>query len=144
MSLTNVIAAHGNGHLGLQREAASAVVQMLAPVAPAFAEECWSLLNPESTSIFKEASFPKVDGTLPILQPMKQRCAVQINGKLRFVVDIPRAPSGLGGDGLKEWAIEEILKTEEGQAKLVQSSVDVRSAKKVLVVKEGKLVNFVL
>lgn len=144
MSLTNVIAANGKGHLGLQREAVYAVIQMLAPVAPAFAEECWSLLKPESTSIFQEASFPKVDGTLPILQPMKQRCAVQINGKLRFVVDIPRAPSGLGGDGLKEWAIEEILKTEEGQVKLVQGSVDVRSAKKVLVVKEGKLVNFVL
>ncbi|KAH8888740.1 leucyl-tRNA synthetase [Thozetella sp. PMI_491] len=144
MSLTNTIVANGAAHAGLQWEAVSALIRMLAPIAPAFAEECWSLLYPASSSIFTDASFPSVDGTLPMLQPRKQNCAVQINGKLRFVADIPAPPSGLKGDELRDWIVGEVLETEEGKAKLLAGAVDVRGAKKTLVIREGKLVNFVL
>ncbi|KAK4152952.1 hypothetical protein C8A00DRAFT_34352 [Chaetomidium leptoderma] len=151
MSLANTIQENsGTLSEGIQRQAVSALLRMMAPITPAFAEECWSLLGfqAETGSMFRgegKASFPVVDGTLdlPLLQPRKQTCAVQVNGKLRAVVDIPK-PGGLVGDQLKEWIIQEILKTDEGKAKLANGTVDVAQAKKVIVIKEGKLVNFVL
>ncbi|KAK0720003.1 hypothetical protein B0H67DRAFT_483467 [Lasiosphaeris hirsuta] len=147
MSLTNTIGAKASAaNEGLQAEAVSALVRMVAPITPAFAEECWSVLKPGADSIFKGegALFPVVDSTLALLHPRKQTCAVQVNGKLRFVVDIPKPPAGVKGDDLREWIIAELLKTEEGSMKLTNGSVDAKVAKKVIVIKEGKLVNFVL
>ena len=143
MSLTNTIAANGSANPIIQKEAVVALLSMAAPITPAFAEECWSILHPTSKSIFQSASFPVPDGTTAILQPRMQACAVQVNGKLRLVVDIPKPP-GLVGDELKDWVIDQVTKTEEGKAKLLDGATNIRSAKKVLVVKEGKLVNFVL
>jgi leucyl-tRNA synthetase len=143
MSLTNTITANTGANAHVQREAVSTLLRMLAPITPAFAEECWSILEPESQSLFQSASFPVVDGTRDILEPRKQICAVQVNGKLRFAVEIPK-PCGLSGDQLREWLVEEILKTDEAKAKLSKGAVNVRSAKKVIVIKDGKLVNFVL
>jgi leucyl-tRNA synthetase len=87
-----------------------------------------------------------MDGTLelPALQPRKQTCAVQVNGKLKMVVEIPKPGDGMAGDQLKEWIVQEILKTDEGKGKLASATLDVRQAKKVIVIKDGKLVNFVL
>ncbi|KAL2177863.1 uncharacterized protein P884DRAFT_199023 [Thermothelomyces heterothallicus CBS 202.75] len=158
MSLTNTIQDRaGAMSEGIQRQALSALVRMMAPITPAFAEECWSLLGlqrPEGNgggggSMFRgpgKASFPVVDGTLELeaMRPRKQACAVQVNGKVRVSVDIPTPPSGLAGEELKEWIVGEILKTKEGQARLVNRGTDVSRAKKVIVIKNGKLVNFVL
>ena len=134
----------------IHRHAISALLRMMAPITPAFSEECWSLLGLqlEGGSLFRgegKASFPVVDGTLELelLQPRKQPCAVQVNGKLRVVVEIPK-PSGLAGDQLREWIVGEILKTDEGKARLANGTVDVAKAKKVIVIRDGKLVNFVL
>lgn len=144
MSLTNTIAANGNAHPIVVKEAVLALLSMAAPITPAFSEECWSIANPTSKPLFQSGSvFPIPDGTTTLLQPRMQPCAVQVNGKLRLVVDIPK-PLGLQGEQLKEWVIDQITKTEEGKAKLLGGAGDIRSAKKVLVVKEGKLVNFVL
>ncbi|KAL2118430.1 hypothetical protein VTJ04DRAFT_8090 [Mycothermus thermophilus] len=157
MSLANTIQAH-EVHLSavVKREAISALVRMMAPVTPAFAEECWALLhhqqqegNNKEWSMFRgqgKAEFPRQDGTLELelMQPRKQSCAVQVNGKLRCVVEIPKPPAGgMGEAELREWVVGEILRTEEGRAKL-EGKVDLRGAKKVIVVKGGKLVNFVL
>ncbi|KAK3359761.1 hypothetical protein B0T25DRAFT_621198 [Lasiosphaeria hispida] len=147
MSLTNTIGTNAAAaNVGVQAEAVSALVRMVAPITPAFAEECWGVLKPGADSIFKGegALFPVVDGTLELLQPRKQTCAVQVNGKLRFVADIPKPPAGLKGEGLRRWIIAELLKTEEGGVKLTNGSVDVKAARKVIVIKEGKLINFVL
>lgn len=143
MSLSNTIAANGNAHPIIQKEAVVAILCMAAPITPAFAEECWSILYPTSRSIFQSVSFPATDGTAPMLQPRMQPCAVQVNGKLRLVVDIPK-PTGLQGDELKDWVVEHVTMTDEGKAKLLDGAIDIRLAKKVLVVKEGRLVNFVL
>lgn len=136
---------------GVHRQAVSALLRMMAPITPAFAEECWSLLGMQAAdggSMFRgegKTSFPVVDGSLELelLQPRKQTCAVQVNGKLRAVVEIPK-PSGLEGDQLREWIVGEILKTEEGRARLANGTVDVAQARKVIVIRDGKLVNFVL
>ncbi|KAL2162759.1 hypothetical protein VTH06DRAFT_6595 [Thermothelomyces fergusii] len=153
MSLTNTIQERAAAASEpIRRHALSALVRMMAPITPAFAEECWSLLQgPDhgGRSMFRgpgKASFPVVDGTLELeaLRPRKQTCAVQVNGKVRASVDIPTPPAGLAGEALTEWIVAEILKTEEGKARLADRGVDVARAKKVIVIKNGKLVNFVL
>ncbi|KAJ9139255.1 Leucyl-tRNA synthetase [Coniochaeta hoffmannii] len=142
MILTNTIHSNlGRASTVVLRDALSALIRMAAPITPAFSEECWALLHPSSESVFGEASFPVTDGTLGILQPRKQNCAVQVNGKMKLVVEIPTAPDGMEGDELRDWVVGEVLKTEQARAKLGD---DVRSAKTVRVVKSGKLVNFVL
>ncbi|AEO63284.1 uncharacterized protein THITE_2108322 [Thermothielavioides terrestris NRRL 8126] len=154
MALTNAIQERAGAASGLvQRHAVLALLRMMAPITPAFAEECWSLLGMQPAagggggSMFRgagRARFPGLDGTLELelLQPRMQSCAVQVNGKLRAVVQIP-TPNGLAGDELRAWIVAEILKTEEGRAKLANGSVDVTRAKKVIVIRDGKLVNFV-
>ena len=151
MGLTNTILEHGaSASEAIQREAASTLLRMMAPITPAFAEECWGLLGlqREGESVFRgqgKVAFPVVDGTLGMLQPRKQTCAVQVNGKLRAAVEIPKPRAGMKGEELQGWIVGEILKTEEGRAKLAANGVSgVGVAKKVIVIKEGKLVNFVL
>ncbi|KAK1833287.1 hypothetical protein QBC39DRAFT_432552 [Podospora conica] len=143
MSLTNTIAAQATSATPLIVAAAtSSLVRMLAPIAPAFAEECWSVLRPGGGSMFEAGGvvFPVVDGTRELLRSRRQPCAVQFGGKMRFVVEIPEADAGLEGEGLREWVVAELLKTEEGKAKLGDR---VGEAKKVIVIKRGRLVNFV-
>jgi leucyl-tRNA synthetase len=144
MSLTNTIAANERASETVQREAIEALIRMAAPITPAFSEECWSILHPELQSIFHSSSFPAPDGTESLLQPRMQSCAVQVNGKLRAVVEIPKPPVDLSGDSLRDWIVGQITRMDEVKTKLMGSQVDIRSAKKVLVVREGKLVNFVL
>jgi len=144
MSLTNTISEGVKAHPLIQWEALSALVRMLAPVAPAFAEECWSMLHPSSPALFESPSFPKVDDTLSMLQPRMQSCAVQVNGRLRCVVEVPQTPKGLEGERLQHWVVDAILKTAEGKEKLRSGKIDVTKAKKTIVVKGGKTVNFVL
>ena len=58
-------------------------------------------------------------------------CAVQVNGKVRCVAQLPLPNEGLKGDSLRAWLIEKIFATEEGRA--LQSKVDIGKAKKVVV-----------
>ncbi|KAL2129950.1 hypothetical protein VTI74DRAFT_7074 [Chaetomium olivicolor] len=153
MSLANLVQENeGKMSEVVKRQAVSALLRMMAPITPAFAEECWSLLGLQKVdggSMFRgegKVNFPVVDGTLgmELLQPRKQTCAVQVNGKLKAVVEIPKVAGGMAGEELRDWIVKEILKTEEGRAKLANGTVDVAKARKVIVIKEGKLVNFVL
>ncbi|KAA8636402.1 hypothetical protein SMACR_02658 [Sordaria macrospora] len=167
MSLTNLIinpssssstAASADAHPLIKHEAVSALIRLMAPIAPAFAEECWSTLYPNgTTSLFNPqnneqaaARFPVTDGTEAILKSRKQTCAVQLNGKTKFVVEIGTPPAGLlekGKDAeekLREFIVGEVLRTEEGRAKLEGRGVDVNKAKKVIVVRGGRLLNVVM
>ncbi|KAE9373992.1 mitochondrial leucyl-tRNA synthetase-like protein [Stipitochalara longipes BDJ] len=154
------------------------LLKMMAPITPAFAEECWTMLHPRPpnalivmlgnlvnrlrphTLVFPKSDeyggsifdqpFPTTDGTFEMLAPSTQSCAVQVNGRLRLVVQIPTLPAGLNGNELEEWIVKEILGTDEGKRKLSGGSEkgkplsDIRKAKKVIVVKGGKTVNFVV
>ena len=115
IKLTNSLAfAFTHLSLPVLYHATSALLRMLAPLAPAFAEECWEALHASHTcppntqeqgdreSIFAHP-FPTAD-SLPSYPPSsssssraeltsplrrtKQTCAVQENGKLRFAVEI--------------------------------------------------------
>lgn len=142
MSLTNTIAAYPAAESKYRCLALSALVRMLAPIAPAFASECWQLLGAGEPLFSGSTRFPEPDGTLPLLKPRTQTCAVQINGKVRVAVDIPRPPETMKEDELKVWIVDRIFETE-GASKL-GSADKIRAARKVIVVRGGKVVNFVL
>lgn len=142
MSLTNTIAAYPTAEAKYRCLALSALVRMLAPVAPAFASECWQLLGAGEPLFSGSARFPEPDGTLPLLKPRTQTCAVQINGKLRVAIDIPRPPETMKEDELRVWIVDRILEAE-GASKLGGAD-KIRAARKVIVVRGGKVVNFVL
>lgn len=147
MGLTNVLIEQQTASDLIKREATIRLVQMMAPITPAFAEECWGILHPTSGSIFAngECTWPIPDGSLRFLEARRINCAVQVNGKLRCVVEIPTKPVEIADRGaeFQHWITEEILKSEEARAKLVGDN-DVRKAKKIFPVRGGAVVNYVI
>ncbi|EPE29963.1 Nucleotidylyl transferase [Glarea lozoyensis ATCC 20868] len=171
MSLTNAMIDYPGGELGPQDRwihyhAAMNLVRMMAPICPAFAEECWHLItyvrpglkhrlwsfagtsNFRLISPFRETSvfhypYPTEDGTLEMLTPDTLKCSVQVNGKLRCVVEFDQPESILKGEALEDWVVKGVLDSPEWKDKVGQK-VNVREAKKTIVVKGGKLVNFVM
>lgn len=145
MILTNTLAENDAASPIVKHEAARALISMMAPITPAFAEECWALLRPSASSIFSPASFPVPDNSLAeLVRPRIQPCAVQVNGKVRGVVDIPAPPAELSGDELRDWMVREILATKEGAARFSEGPYDLRAAKRAIPVRGGKTINFVL
>lgn len=146
MGLTNHLGSSVEAGEVLRREAASAIIRLLAPITPAFAEECWEHLYPSAGSLFESAFLPKEDGSreLPMLRPRLQQCAVQINGKLRGVVDVPPPPIELEGAALGEWMLRAILDTDLGKQRFGQGKHDLSKAERAVAVKGGKVINFVM
>jgi leucyl-tRNA synthetase len=190
MALTNTIIDHGNFVIKdeevrdwrtdkfITYHATLELIKMMAPITPAFAEECWTILHDRQPPVWRvmlakllnrirpqavtyprfevlgksvfDEPFPTTDGTFEMLAPGTQSCAVQVNGRLRLVVEIPAMPANLQGKELEKWIVQEILNTEDGRKRLRGGSekgkplVDIRKATKVIVVKGGKTVNFVL
>ncbi|KAK9439462.1 leucyl-tRNA synthetase [Metarhizium brunneum] len=145
MRLTNTLAG-SQANEAIKKHACNILTRLVAPITPAFADECWSVLHPSKGLIFDTCTFPSQDGTLDsaMLQPRQRSCAVQINGKMRGVVDIPTPPPELQGDALKDWVVREILKTEQGKERFGEGKYDVARAKRVIAVRGGKVMNFVL
>merc|ERR1719160_692459 len=114
MSLTNVMAGHKNASPVVRQQAAVELTRMLAPIAPAFAEECWSILCPGAGSVFT-SRFPETDGSEELVQPREQTWTVQVNGKQRGVVEIAPPPDTLSDEELGPWMTEAILKTDLGR-----------------------------
>lgn len=85
--LTNVAAGQGDAaYLAAVRNAAEILVQLIAPMTPHLAEECWSILGNEG--LIAKAAWPQFDEGLvaenEIVLP------VQINGKKRAELTIAR------------------------------------------------------
>ena len=151
IKFTNALTPDCTSTLSFAYHITTTLLRLLAPVAPAMAEECWALLHAfqaESNpihSIFEEP-WPVYDESASAARNV-QTCAVQENGKLRFAVSIPVAPDDLlvksRGDGaeLREWVLKEIGKTEEGGKWFGKHGG--RKWKRVVCVKGGKTVNFV-
>lgn len=147
MSLTNTLGSNGEAGDGVRRQALGTLVRLAAPITPAFAEECWSALQPSAGSVLETGSFPSEDGTAcaAMLQPRRQACAVQINGKVRAVVQIAATPEELEGDGLSEWMTAAILETEQGRERFGKGRLyDVGKAKRAIAVRGGRAINFVV
>ncbi len=109
------------------REAADVLVQILAPMMPHLAEECWARLGHDR--LVSESSWPVFDEALAtedtVLMP------VQVNGKKRaeLVVDRSAPSPAVEGEALK---LEAIVRALEG-----------RKPKKVIVVPQ-RIVNVVV
>jgi leucyl-tRNA synthetase len=134
----------------------SALLRMLAPIAPAFAEQCWEELhtivnNPLAYKSVLEAGWPEHILTADLEARYQERmktttCAVQVNGKLRFTAEVPVVKSHAQNDNdrkaIESLLITSILETEEGKYWLIQKN-DWEKRKRVVVVGGGKLVNIV-
>ncbi|KAJ5715083.1 Leucine--tRNA ligase [Penicillium malachiteum] len=143
----------------------SSLLRLLAPIAPALASESWEVLH-ESVLKNSDASAslsPIFSCPWPttLLTPEQaealstrggQTVAVQINGKLRCAVTIPRYanPDASSANGKsaapskeeQDWIINEVLKTTEGNSWLREKN-DWEKKRRVIVIKGGKLVNVV-
>jgi leucyl-tRNA synthetase len=68
------------------REALEILVLLIGPMMPHLAETCWHSLGHEGLVV--DAPWPKADSDL--VRSENIRIAVQVNGKLRGTVDLPR------------------------------------------------------
>ena len=85
MSLLNEIYTVG----GLDREHLSIFTRMLAPFAPHICEEMWEKIGGEGFASL--ASYPEYDEALTVVSEVE--VAIQVNGKLRGVVNVPAGSS---------------------------------------------------
>jgi len=69
------------------REAATILVQLISPMMPHLAEECWVALG--QTGLVSEAAWPQIERDL--LVEDRVTLVVQVNGKKRGDVTVPRA-----------------------------------------------------
>ncbi|CCQ75604.1 leucine--tRNA ligase [Magnetospira sp. QH-2] len=109
------------------REGLEAVVKLVGPMMPHLAEELWSKLGYQT--LLTEESWPSFDPSLTIEETVS--VAVQVNGKVRGKVDLPR-------DCDKERAEAAALAVEN-----VQRAMDGKSPRKVIVV-PNRIVNVVV
>ena len=142
------------------------LIQMMAPITPAFAEECWDKLlgfcdddstlerhaphSSLSNSIFNQP-FPKavIQDALQYSEK-KQICAVQINGRLKFATEIDVPPDDLlkqdasAEENLRIWLVNQLLKTKDGKKVLGENGEKASGARRLIIVKKGRTVNFVI
>ncbi|WP_297638364.1 leucine--tRNA ligase [uncultured Clostridium sp.] len=102
-------------------------VKILAPFAPHFSEEQWSLLGME-TSVFNEM-LPEFDPKALVKDEIE--IAIQVNGKIKAKINIP---SDLNEDGIKEAALND---------ENIKAATEGKTVVKVIVIK-GRLVNIVV
>ncbi|WP_055070301.1 leucine--tRNA ligase [Clostridium massiliamazoniense] len=103
-------------------------VRLLAPFAPHFSEEQWSLLLGNTYSVFNE-EWPKYDEKALVKDEVE--IAIQINGKVKHKIVIS---SGLSDEEIKATALEDEKVKELTKGKTIV---------KVIVIK-GRLVNIVV
>jgi len=122
MELTNVIYQHG-----ADKDVFSKLIIMLSPIVPHFAEELWQILGNQE-SILK-ASWPKYDPGLLVQE--KVELVIQVNGKVRSKIEVPR---DISEDQLKELA--------QKDEKLIPW-LDGKTPKKIIIIPQ-KLINIVI
>ncbi|MBX6378206.1 MAG: class I tRNA ligase family protein, partial [Clostridia bacterium] len=133
MELTNAISRYREQvpapqrHRPLLRQAVETVVQLLAPMAPHLAEECWERLGHQG-SVHAEP-WPVHDPAA--LQAERVTLAVQVNGKVRSRIEVEA--------GVPRETIEALALADER----VQQHLRGRAVRQVIIVPE-RLVNIVV
>ena len=131
----------------------SVLLRMLAPIAPSFAELCWDELH--SKLINTQVDVPKVsdcpwpelvldEATLSLLQLTRKSLGVtvQVNGKVKFMVQIPAPPADLSEPAREAYFADKLIQTQEGHYWLTHLK-SWEKRKRVIVVRGGSLVNVV-
>ena len=108
-------------------EAAGILTQLVAPMMPHLAEECWSALGRQGLAA--QAAWPVVDRALLVEDEIT--LPVQLNGKKRADVTVPRTADTA--------AVEALVLADEA----VQKALEGRVPRKVIVV-PGRIVNLVV
>lgn len=108
-------------------ESATIAAQLVAPMMPHLAEECWQALG--RPGLIGEASWPEADTEL--LRDDSIVLPVQVNGKKRAEVIVPADADTV--------AVEAIARASEG----VLKALDGRAIRKIIVV-PGRIVNVVV
>lgn len=153
--LTNTLALSRPTTPSISYICLSSLLRLLSPVAPAFTAEAWEILHslPSfSTESNQDTAIANAAWPTPLLAESEanalasrggQTVAVQINGKRRFSVTIPRLMSAASSaTDEQDWIVDRILETGEGKMWLREKN-DWEKRKRVIVVKGGKLVNVV-
>ncbi len=104
------------------------LVQMIAPMMPHLAEECWQVLKGEAATSVAQAPWPEVERALLVEDVVT--LPVQVNGKKRADVTVPRDAD--------QASIEAAVLALEP----VQRAMEGRPARKIIVVPQ-RIVNVV-
>ncbi|ABW10287.1 leucyl-tRNA synthetase [Parafrankia sp. EAN1pec] len=128
IELTNLASKRfGAGLDGPPRELAEALVLMAAPLAPHIAEELWTRLG--HTGSVCAVPFPEGDESLAAAATV--RLPVQVNGKVRFTIDVPADAD--------EAAVRAVLEAHADYTRHTSG----RTIKRLIVV-PGRIVNIAL
>ncbi|KAG0201341.1 hypothetical protein BGX28_005813 [Mortierella sp. GBA30] len=139
----------------LYRYSAKTLVKMLSPLAPAFGEECWEAMTirssssaptstssvQTSTSVFSEA-WPVFHGDA--LKEDKVLCGVQVNGKGRFNIEFEASDMPTDKVAQETFLKDLIYRHERANKWLKDDEGQLKNVRKMIIVKGGKIVNFVL
>jgi len=126
--LTKVAAGEGDAaYRSAVREASQILVQLVAPMTPHLAEECWAALG--NTGLLAQAAWPAYDETLTTENDVV--LPVQINGKKRAELTISR-------DADQNAVTEAVLALEA-----VTAALNGQAPKKIIVVPQ-RIVNIVV
>ena len=129
---------------------------MLAPIAPAFAEETWEEVQQSSNSdsphrlgsIFDEAwprheMTPELKGRFDALSAdTTTECMVHVNGKPRFSIDVSASVLSQNNEALQEFLVQTAFATTEGAYWFTEKN-DWAKRKRIVVAKGGKMLNIV-
>ncbi|WP_186394299.1 leucine--tRNA ligase [Stappia sp. TSB10GB4] len=119
--------AEGDDMRFAQREAAAFLVQMMAPMAPHLAEECWRALGHES--LLATQGWPQIEAALLVEATIT--LPVQVNGKKRADLVVSREASN------------EEVEAATLLLEAVQRALDGKPARKIIVVPQ-RIVNVVV
>jgi len=109
--LTNAIEEHAKASGATAREAIEAVVRLLSPMMPHLAEELWQALG--HRILLADEPWPKADSSLTLAETVT--LAVQVNGKLRGTVILPR-DAGEGDAQAAALALPNVISALGGKA----------------------------
>jgi leucyl-tRNA synthetase len=107
----------------LKWHATNYLIRMLAPIAPGVAEEAWDILvtGTKISTTFETVfatGFPTAEMTIVSLLTSTYKCVVQVDGKRKFEVDIPRLPGNIRPQDMRavaKYVLQELVQTDEGK-----------------------------
>ncbi|KAI8375626.1 leucyl-tRNA synthetase [Choanephora cucurbitarum] len=114
------------------QHAVQSLVKMMAPMTPSTSEECWEAIADDNKNSVFNQSWPTFDPRA--LEKDEIDCIVQINGKTRLNITIPKTLAGNTSE------IEKLVRQSEGGQKWLSD----KPVRKLIIAKKGELVNFVI
>jgi leucyl-tRNA synthetase len=103
--------ATGSGHAYIRRKTLETVVQLIGPMMPHIAEEFWQMLGHKT--LLADAAWPIADPAFLVDETVT--IAVQIKGKLRGTIEMPRDADSAAVEQAA-LALEPVLRATNGQA----------------------------